>query len=73
VGATNRHDQLPHCHDAAVFQDISECYSLDQRTGRRREPVDRKIREYTTATTMYLDMGMTYWLEKAEAEMRELE
>jgi class 3 adenylate cyclase/tetratricopeptide (TPR) repeat protein len=27
----------------------------------------------TTATTMYRDMGMTYWLEKSEAEMRELE
>jgi hypothetical protein len=26
----------------------------------------------TTATTMYRDMGMTYWLEKAEAEMAEL-
>ena len=24
-----------------------------------------------TATTMYREMGMTYWLEKAEAEMRE--
>jgi hypothetical protein len=23
----------------------------------------------STATTMYRDMGMTYWLEKAEAEM----
>jgi hypothetical protein len=23
-----------------------------------------------TATTMYRDMGMTYWLEQAEAEMR---
>jgi hypothetical protein len=22
-----------------------------------------------TATTMYREMGMTYWLEKAEAEM----
>ena len=26
----------------------------------------------TTATTMYREMDMTYWLEKAEAEMREL-
>ena len=26
----------------------------------------------TTATTMYREMGMTYWLEKAEAEVREL-
>jgi hypothetical protein len=25
-----------------------------------------------TATTMYRGMGLTYWLEKAEAEMREL-
>jgi hypothetical protein len=23
----------------------------------------------TTATTMYRNMGMTYWLEKAESEM----
>ena len=26
----------------------------------------------TTATTLYREMGMTYWLEKAEAQMREL-
>jgi hypothetical protein len=25
-----------------------------------------------TATTMYRDMGMTYWLEKSEAEMWDL-
>ena len=25
------------------------------------------------ASTMYRSMGITYWLEKAEAEMRELE
>jgi hypothetical protein len=24
VSAANRQDQLPHCHDAAVFQDISD-------------------------------------------------
>jgi hypothetical protein len=26
----------------------------------------------TIATTMYREMGMTYWLEKAEAEMTNL-
>ena len=26
----------------------------------------------TTATAMYREMGMTYWLEKAEAEIRHL-
>jgi hypothetical protein len=25
-----------------------------------------------TATTMYIDMGMTYWVEEAEAEMPKL-
>ncbi len=36
--------------------------TLDQITGRL----------LTTATTMYREMGMTYWLEKAETEMREI-
>ena len=26
----------------------------------------------STATTMYREMEMTYWLEKAEAEMRDV-
>ena len=33
-----------------------------------REPAQE---HFTTATTMYREMGMTYWLEKAEAEMGE--
>jgi tetratricopeptide (TPR) repeat protein len=35
----------------------------------KREPAQEHL---TTATTMYREMGMTYWLEKAEAEMAEL-
>ena len=27
---------------------------------------------FASATTMYRDMSMTYWLEKAEAEARDL-
>jgi hypothetical protein len=39
----------------------------------RRPGQREQAREHlTTATTMYRDMGMTYWLEKAEAEMRSL-
>jgi len=31
------------------------------------------VREHLpTATTMHREMGMTYWLEQAEAEMKEL-
>jgi hypothetical protein len=39
-----------------------------QRTGNRQQP-----REHlTTATTMYRDMDLRFWLEKAEAAMKEL-
>ena len=33
------------------------------------EPTTSAWEHLATATTMYRDMGMTYWLEKAEAEM----
>jgi len=39
---------------------------------RRTDKRERAQEHLATATTMYRDMGMTYWLEKAEAEMREL-
>jgi hypothetical protein len=39
----------------------------------RRTDKREQAREHlTTATTMYREMGMTYWLEKAEPETREL-
>jgi len=41
---------------------------LHRGTGQRQQAQEH----LTTATTMYREMGMTYWLEKAEAEMREL-
>jgi len=51
---------------------VAHCHlglgKLYRRTGKREQ-----AREHlTTATTMYREMGMTYWLEQAEAEMREL-
>ena len=36
------------------------------RTGKREQAQEH----LTTATTMYREMGMTYWLEKAEAELQ---
>jgi hypothetical protein len=40
----------------------------------RRRPGDREqAQEYlSTAITMYREMGMTYWLYQAEAELRKL-
>ena len=32
----------------------------------------RNLLGLTTATTMYREMGMTYWLEKAEVQLTEL-
>jgi hypothetical protein len=52
----NRRPLVAHCHLA-----LGKRYKY---TGKREQ-----AREYlTTATTMYREMGMTYWLEKAEAE-----
>jgi len=51
---------------------VAHCHlglgKLYRRTG-KREPAREHL---TTATTMYREMGMTYWLEQAEAEIRAL-
>jgi len=41
---------------------------LYRRAGKREQAQEH----LTTATTMYREMEMTYWLEQVEAEMREL-
>ena len=51
---------------------IAHCHlglgKLYRRTGKREQ-----TREHlATATTMYREMGMTYWVEQAEREMKEL-
>ncbi len=51
---------------------VAHCHlglgTLYQHTGKRQEAQEH----LTTATTMYREKDMTYWLEKAEAETREL-
>jgi class 3 adenylate cyclase/tetratricopeptide (TPR) repeat protein len=51
---------VAHCHLG-----LGQLYS---RADKRAQAHER----LATATAMYRDMGMTYWLEKAEAEMRDL-
>ena len=41
---------------------------LSRRTGKREQAQEH----LTTASTKYSEMEMTYWLEQAEREMREL-
>jgi hypothetical protein len=51
---------------------IAHCHlglgKLYRRTGKHEQAQEH----LTTATTMYREMGMTYWLEKAEAELRQV-
>jgi tetratricopeptide (TPR) repeat protein len=51
---------------------VAHCHlglgKLYRRTGKREQAHEH----LTTATTMYREMGMTYWLEKAAAESAEL-
>jgi hypothetical protein len=51
---------LPHCHLG-----LGKLY---RRTGKREQAQEH----LTTAATMYREMGMTYWLEQAEAETKML-
>jgi tetratricopeptide (TPR) repeat protein len=50
---------VAHCHFGLA--------KLDQRSKR-----EQAREHFTTATTMYLEMGMQFWLEQAEMEMKEL-
>jgi hypothetical protein len=51
---------------------VAHCHlglgKLYHRTGKREQAQEH----LATATTMYGEMGMTYWLEKAEAEVTNL-
>jgi hypothetical protein len=49
---------VAHCHP-----DLGKLYRCTDKPEQAGEHL-------ATATTMYRDMGMTYWLEKAEAEIQ---
>jgi tetratricopeptide (TPR) repeat protein len=51
---------LAHCHTG-----LARLYGNTEKREQAKQHLE-------TATTMYRDMGMTYWLEKAGAEMREI-
>jgi hypothetical protein len=50
---------VPHCHLG-----LGKLY---RRVGKREQAQEH----LTTATMMYREMGMAYWLQQAEAEMKE--
>jgi tetratricopeptide (TPR) repeat protein len=51
---------------------VAHCHLGLGKLYRRTDKREQAQEHLATATTMYREMGMTYWLEKAEAEVREL-
>jgi len=51
---------------------VAHCHLGLGKLYRRTGKADQAREHLTTATTMYRGMDMRFWLEKAEAEMREL-
>ena len=51
---------------------VAHCHLSLGKLYRRTDKREEAQEHLTTATTLYREMGMTYWLEKAEAEMGEL-
>jgi class 3 adenylate cyclase/tetratricopeptide (TPR) repeat protein len=51
---------------------VAHCHLGLGRLSRRIGKPEQAQEHLTTATTLYREMGMTYWLEKAEAEMKAL-
>jgi tetratricopeptide (TPR) repeat protein len=51
---------------------VVHCHLGLGRLYRRTDKREQAHEHLTTATTMYREMGMTYWLEKAEVEMKGL-
>jgi tetratricopeptide (TPR) repeat protein len=51
---------------------VAHCHLGLGKLYRRTDKREQAQEHLATATTMYREMDMTYWLEKAEAETREL-
>ena len=50
---------------------ITHCHAGLANVYRRTGTPDQEREHFATATTMYREMGMAFWLEKLEHEMRE--
>jgi tetratricopeptide (TPR) repeat protein len=55
-----------------MLPEAAHCHLGLGKLYRRTDKREQAQEHLATATTMYREMGMTYWLGKAEAEMREI-
>jgi len=51
---------------------VAHCHLGLGKVYRRTGKPEQAQEHLTTATTMYREMGMSYWLEKAEVELKKL-
>jgi hypothetical protein len=65
-------DALELASDLRMRPLVADCHFGLGKLYRRTDKPERAREHLTTATTMYREMGMTYWLEKAEAEVATL-
>jgi hypothetical protein len=63
------HEALALAEELGMRPLVAHCHlglgKLSRRTGKRQEAQEH----LTTATTMYREMDMRFWLEKAEADL----
>jgi hypothetical protein len=69
-GEGRYHEALALSEELGMPPLVAHCHlglgKLDRRTDKREQARE----ELATAATMYREMGMTYWLEKVEPELR---
>jgi len=64
------HAQTPLASELGMRPLVAHCRLGLAKLYRRRGKREQAQEHLTTAATMYREMGMTYWLEKAEAELQ---
>jgi tetratricopeptide (TPR) repeat protein len=71
-GETHYREALSLAEPRGMRPLVTHCHLGLGKLYRRTDKREQAREHLATATTMYREMGMTYWLEKAEAEMRDL-
>lgn len=72
IGARHYYGALALAGELGLRPQVAHCHVGLGKLYRRTDRRDQAHEHLTTATTMYRDMGMTFWLEQAEMELREL-
>ena len=66
-------EALSIAHELGMRPLVAHCHLGLGKLYRRTGDASRPSEHLTTATTMYREMDMRFWLEQAEAETRELD